>query len=155
MKNETVAIWADGRDLGDVVVSNGGVATLPLSLTASQIVLGKRMPWKVQTLRLSNIGTRDGSGLGRKTNIVQAYLEIYEAAGISARALDQADGDADLLGFEHEAEENPGDPVPLRTGMYSMAVEDSWRNNGVLVLQGDRMYPVTIRAVQLEVDGEP
>lgn len=155
MKNESVALWCDGRDLGDVTVSNGGVVTLPLGLTASQIVIGKRMPWKVQTLRLSNIGNRDGSGLGRKTNIVQAYLDLYEAAGVSVRAYDKQDSEADLLGFEHEAEENPGEPVPLRTGMFSMAVDDSWRNNGVLVLQGDRMYPVTIRAIQLEIDGEP
>jgi hypothetical protein len=155
--NETVGVWADGHDVGDVVVSNAGVVTLPgdASYTASQIVIGKRMAWKVQTLRLTQIGNRDGSGMGRAVNIVNAKIDLYESAGISMRALDVDDANADLLGFEDEAEQDPDAPMTLRTGMFDLKVDDSWKNNGVLVMQGDRMYPVTIRAIQLQVDGEP
>lgn len=155
LKNESIGVWADGRDVGDVTVSNGGVVTLPGGVTAEQIVIGKRMPWKVQTLRLTQIGNRDGSGLGRKTNILTGFVDLYESAGVSMRALDVDDSAADLLGFDDEQELDPEAPVPLRTGMFSMRVDDSWQNNGVIVMQGDRAYPVTIRAIQLEVDGEP
>ena len=157
LANETVGIWADGRDMGDVVVSGAGLVTLPsdASNTASQIVIGKRMPWTVQTLRLTQIGNRDGSGMGRAVNIVNAKLDLYESAGIEVRALDVSDDDADLLGFEDEAEQDPDAPVTLRTGFFDVKVDDSWKNNGVLVMRGDRMYPVTIRALQLQVDGEP
>jgi len=155
MLNESVGIWGDGKDLGDATVSAGGVLTLPGGTTAEQIVFGKRMPWKIQTLRLTQIGNRDGSGLGRKTNILTGYVDLYESAGISARAVDLTDADADLLGFDDEAEQDPDDPVTLRTGMFTMKVDDSWKNNGAFVMQGDRAYPVTIRAIQLEVDGEP
>lgn len=155
MLNESVGIWGDGKDLGDATVSAGGVLTLPGGTTAEQIVFGKRMPWKIQTLRLTQIGNRDGSGLGRKTNILTGYIDLYESAGISVRAVDVADADADLLGFEDEAEQDPDDPVTLRTGMFTMKVDDSWKNNGAFVMQGDRGYPVTVRAIQLEIDGEP
>lgn len=155
--NETVGVWADGKDVGDAVISGAGVLTLPgdATDTASQIVFGKRMAWLVQTLRLTQIGNKDGSGLGRAVNIVNAKIDLYESAGISMRALDVPDANADLLGFEDEAEQDPTDPVTLRTGMFDLKVDDSWKNTGVLVMQGDRMYPVTIRAIQLQVDGEP
>lgn len=155
--NETVGIWADGKDVGDAVVSDTGVVTLPgdVSDVYSQIVVGKRMPWKVQTLRLTQIGNRDGSGMGRAVDIVNAKIDLYESAGVSIRALDVADADADLLGFEDEAEADPEVSTTLRTGMFDLKVDDSWKNNGVLVIQGDRMYPVTVRAIQLQVDGEP
>jgi hypothetical protein len=150
LEGETLGVWADGRDVGDAVVS-GGELTLPYSLSAEQVVVGKRMPWHVQTLRLSQIGNQDGSGLGRAVTIVSGYLDIYESAGIFFGA----PGLSDELRFEDESEVNPDEPEPLRSGMHVGPVDDNWRNNGVLDIQGDKMYPVTLRAVQLSVDGEP
>lgn len=155
MKNESVGIWADGKDIGDATISNAGVLTLPGSVVAEQVVFGKRMPWLLQTLRLTQIGNRDGSGLGRAVNIVEAKIDLYESAGLSVRAVDVPDADADLLGFEDDGELDPDAPTVLRTGMFPIKVDDSWKNNGVVVIQGDEMYPVTIRAIQLQVDGEP
>jgi hypothetical protein len=151
LRGETVGIWADGRDIGDAVVAADGTVVLPYDVEAEQIVIAKRMPWEVRTLRLAQIGNRDGSGLGRKVDIVEGYIDLYEAAGVSVGSVDGVD----VLGFEDEAEQDPYAPVTLRTGMFPLRVDDSWRNNGVLVLKGDRMYPVTVRAIQLEVDGEP
>jgi hypothetical protein len=150
LEGETLGVWADGRDVGDAVVS-GGELTLPYSLSAEQVVVGKRMPWHVQTLRLSQIGNQDGSGLGRAVTIVSGYLDIYESAGIFFGA----PGLSDELRFEDESEVNPDEPEPLRSGMHVGPVDDNWRNNGVLDIQGDKMYPVTLRAIQLSVDGEP
>ena len=153
LANETVGVWADGRDIGDGTLDGAGELVLPDDVEAEQVVVGIRMPWKIQTLRLTQIGNRDGSGMGRSVNILNAKIDLFEAAGISAHAYDVDEGD--LLGFEDEAELDPNDPEVLRTGMFDLKVEDSWKNNGVLVLEGDRMYPVTVRAIQLQVDGEP
>ena len=151
LKGETVGIWADGRDIGDAVVDNNGDFTLPGGVEATQIVYGLRMPWQVRTMRLSQIGNQDGSGLGRAVTIVSGMIDLYESAGIEYGA----PGVIDQLRFEDEAEENPGDPVTLRTGMFAGPVDDNWRNDGVLDIQGDKLYPATIRAIQLNVDGEP
>jgi hypothetical protein len=150
LEGETVGIWADGRDIGDAEVS-GGAFTLPGGVSASQVVYGLRMPWQVRTMRLSQIGNQDGSGLGRAVSIVSGMIDLYESAGIFFGA----PGVSDQLRFEDEVEENPGDPVPLRTGMFAGPVDDNWRNDGVLDIQGDKLYPATIRAIQLNIDGEP
>ncbi len=151
MRGETLGVWADGRDIGDVTVSATGTFDLPGGVSASQVVVGKRMPWSVKTLRLSQIGNQDGSGLGRAVTIVGGFIDLYESAGIEYGA----PGLIDVLRFEDESEEDPDAPVPLRTGMFNGPVDDNWRNDGVLVIQGDKMYPATIRAVQLNIDGEP
>lgn len=152
LNGATVGVWADGRDLGDAVVSGVGALTLPGGVSASEIVVGHRMPWHAQTLRLTQIGNQDGSGLGRKVTVAEAFLDLYEAAGVTVGT---PGGAQDLMLFEDAVEDDPGDPVRLRTGMFVVAVDDNWRNNGVLDIQGDRMYPATIRAIQLGVEGEP
>lgn len=151
LANTEVGIWADGNDIGDATVSAGGVLTLPSGIEGQEVVWGIRMPFEVQTLRLTNIGNKDGSGLGRKVDIAEAYVDLFETAGIEVGSLDVQD----LLGHIDEVEEDPDDPKTLLTGMYPITVDDSWRNNGVLVITGDSMYPATIRAIQLGIDGEP
>lgn len=151
LEGETLGVWADGRDIGDAVVDSG-VLTLPGGIEAEDIVVGLRMPWRLKTMRLSQIGNQDGSGLGRRVTIINGHIDLCESAGIR---LGTEGGPMDDLRFEDEAEENPGDPVPLRTGMFPGPVDDNWRNDGVIAIEGDRMYPATVRAIQLEIDGEP
>lgn len=151
LKGATVGVWADGRDMGDAVVDSNGDFTIPGGITASQVVYGLRMPWRIKTLRLTQIGNQDGSGLGRSVKIVEGAVDVHESAGIHLGSVDVQD----LVTFESEIEEDPDAAVPLRTGMFSIPVDDTWQGNGVLVVEGDRMYPATIRAIQLQVDGEP
>lgn len=151
LEGETVGIWADGRDIGDAVVT-GGAFTLPHGVEAEEIVFGLRMPMTVRTLRLAQIGNQDGSGLGRKVNIVTAKIDLFDTAGIS---IGTPGVDTDLLHYEAEVEEDPDAPKPLLEGMYDMAVDGGWSKNGELVITTDKMYPVTIRGISLEVEGEP
>lgn len=150
LEGETVGVWADGRDAGDAVVDAGAI-TVPKGIEAEDIVVALRMPWRLETLRLAQIGNQDGSGLGRKAKVINAILDYFESAGVSVGSKDVTDPHQ----FEEDAEEDPDAPVPLRTGAYDMPIDDSWLNNGVFVMEGDLMYPVTIRAISLEVDGEP
>jgi hypothetical protein len=150
IEGETVGVWADGLDFEGLVVTSGAI-TLPNSITATQIVVGCRMAWNVKTLRVTSWGNKDGSGLGRKTEIGNAYIDLYEAAGVEVGTASA------VYDFQYEdaIDQDPFDPMPLRTGMYKMAVEDSWKNTGQCIVQGDRMYPATIRAITLEIEGEP
>lgn len=146
----TVGVWADGRDIGDAVVDSGAI-TVPKGVEAEEMVIGLRMPWRLKTLRLSQIGNQDGSGLGRQVKIINALLDYFESAGVKVGSQYVTDDHQ----FEEDAEEDPEAPVPLRTDMYPMPVDDSWGGKGIFVMEGDLMYPVTIRAISLEVDGEP
>mgnify|MGYP000905454819 FL=1 len=150
LAGETVGVWADGRDLGSLPVSSGGTLTLVGGVEASQVVIGKRMPARLKTLRLAQIGNQDGSGLGRKVSIATAAVDLLEAAGLSYGLTV-----SDAMQFEDQAEEDPSEPVPLRTGMFELPGNDGWQNSGVFVIETDKLYPATIRAISLEIDGEP
>ena len=39
------------------------------------------------------------------------------------------------------------------TGTTQQGLDDSWNNNGVLVIESDSMYPATVRAITVEVQG--
>lgn len=150
LEGETVGVWADGRDIGDAVVAAGQI-TLPNDVEATEVAVGLRMNFQVKTLRLSQIGNRDGSGLGRQAKIINAHLDFYESAGMSVGSMKVTDE----MQFEAAAEDDPDEPVPLRTGMFQAPIDDSWNERGVFVIESDRMYPITLRGISLEVEGEP
>jgi len=149
LEGETVAVYGDGVDYGDFDVVDGSVG--PILAECQQIVVGMRMPWEVKTLRLAQIGNQDGNGLGRKVDIVSAKVDLYESAGVYV----VANGHSDPLKYEEDFELSPFDPPPLRSGMKELAADDSWSGNGQIAFAGDKMYPVTIRAIALQIDGEP
>lgn len=152
LAGHTVGLWADGRDIGDAPVSDAGVVALPYGITAEEIVVGLRMPWKIQTLRLPTYGQQDGAGLGRKMRIAASFVDLFESQGVYGGSL--IDDDQPITN-EADIEDDPDLPPPLLTGMYPIHADDSFQNSGVFVIQGDRMYPATIRAISLEVEGEP
>lgn len=153
LAGETVGVWADGRDVGDVTITVGGVFTLPNGMTATQFTFGKRVPWKLKTLRLTQHGNRDGSGLGRFAEVQKALLDTFETPAGSFRAgsVDQVD----TVNVDDAVEYDPDAPTPYLTKMQPLPVDDSWQNNGVFVIEGESMHPATVRAISLEVDGEP
>lgn len=151
LADEVVGIWADGTDIGDATVSSTGTLTLPYGKVAELIVVGKRMPWRLQSLRLPSAGAQDGSGLGRKMRIARARVDVLETARIYAGGL----YGQELLRSEDYSEHDPDTAEPMLTCMLEVAVDDSFKNEGVFVIRGDSMYPATVRAVSLEVEGEP
>lgn len=151
LTGDTVGVWADGRDLGDVVVSEFGQATLPLELTATEIVAGKRQTFSLRTLRLPETGNRDGSALGRKARVVGARVDLFETVHMKVAA----GGELDEIRFEDEPELDPYAALELREGMFPLPLDDSWSNQGEILIETDRMYPLTIRAIALAVEGEP
>ena len=150
LEGKTVGVFCDGFDAGDAVV-DGGSVTVPSGLEGETIVIGERLEWRVKTLRVEQYGQRDGAGMGRPVQIVSGKIDLYQSRGLNVGTVDGVD----VLMFEDEVEEDPFEPPASRTGAYPLVVDDSWSNNGQLVISGDRMYPVTVRGVSLRVDGEP
>jgi hypothetical protein len=84
--------------------------------------------------------------------IVDCRLDIFETAGLKAGTL------AETYDLVYDGQENldPFDAPPLQTGSLPLpGLDDSFKNGGVWVVETDRMYPATLRAVLVGVDGEP
>lgn len=148
LEGKTVGLLADGVDIGDATVSSGSI-TLPYGRTASKLTAGLRITSRAETLRLPSAGNQDGSGLGRNKRISEIMVDILDTAGLDTGTPSRVDP---LRIATSSGDQSAG---PLRTGAHRMFPTDSWRNGGVAVLQSTSMYPATIRAVILGVEGEP
>lgn len=145
----TVGVWADGQDIGNADVNEDGEVVLPYGKVASRIVVGERLPWRIQTLRPASVGQEPA--LGKEIRIAKATLDVFETARIYAGSLQEQE----LVRSEDYTEHDPDLPEPILTAMLPIPVDDSWRNEGVFVITGDSMYPATIRAIVLEVESDP
>lgn len=150
LEGETVGIWADGVDAGDAVVTNGEI-TWSEELSAELVVFGLRQLSDARTNRLM-IETQDGTTLGRRVNVGSVLLDLYQTYDLYAGTPGQA---MNKLRTEEETEENPYEPAVLRTGSYPVNLDDSWENNGVIILQTNSMHPATIRAITTLAEAEP
>lgn len=150
LEGETVGIWADGVDAGDAVVTDGEI-TWPEELSAELVVFGLRQLSDARTNRLM-IETQDGTTLGRRVNVGSVLLDLYQTYDLYAGTPGQA---MNKLRTEEETEENPYEPAVLRTGSYPVNLDDSWENNGVIILQTNSMHPATIRAITTLAEAEP
>lgn len=149
LEGETVGVLADGFDIGNAVVSSGAI-TLPQSKSASDIVVGLRYTSRLETLRLPAAGNADGSGLGRRKQSGEVWADILESAGLKVGTPTRIEP---LRAAALADDDNPSGV--LKTGMYRLFASDSWRNGGVAVIETKSMYPATIRALMLGVEGEP
>lgn len=148
----TVGVLADGRDLGDAVVTASGGLTLPHGEEAKRIVVGVRVPWRLQSLPLPTAqASQDGGGLDRKLRIVKITVDTFESAHVRAGGVKATS----YLWHEDDVELDPDAPTPIRTRKVSVPAEDSWTNDGVFVIEGQSMFPATIRGVSLQVEMEP
>lgn len=152
LAGETVSVLADGAVTPPVVVSNVGVLTLPNSKQASKITFG--LPYKSRAKTLPGAtGTGDGTGLGRRKNVIAAnidYMETgyLEAGSPSARSLEVAEG---LRGRSDPMGTSP----PLANGILTTRFDRGWRDAGQVVMQTDKPLPATIRSITPVFEAEP
>ena len=144
-----VGVWADGVDIGDLEVDDTGDITFPIPV--SDVVIGHRKVSRGRTLRVPEYGQRDGTGLAKRIVVHAAHIDLYETPYL---LLASGDGAFDEIIDENDTEVDPLAPKPMKTGMFPVTVEGGWRTGGELVFETDRMYPATIRALSLTVDGE-
>lgn len=154
---ETLGVWADEIDVGDVTVSEGGVLTLPPTLeTASTIVWGFRSSRIMRTLRLADFGNGE-AGIGRPQILSEVEVDVYQTGTlrVGAGELDASDYDngLDYIRPDDNSEQNPYEAFPLRDGFLPIKIDDSWANNGVMTIESNSMYPATVRAIRVDVEG--
>lgn len=154
---ETVGVWADNIDVGDVTVSDDGVLALPETIeTAEKIAWGLRTSRLAHTLRLASYGNGE-AGVGREMILSNARIDLYQTGtirvGAGVKTSANYDDGLDYIRPDDNSEQNPYEASPLRDGFYPAPLDDSWENNGVLTIESNSMYPATVRAVSVDVEG--
>ena len=152
---ETYGVWADGVDVGDVTIADGAL-TLPGNFEAGTIVWGYRYSSLARTLRPTDVGIGQ-QVVGRPAIVGDATIDCYQTGFLRVGAGDVDESDyqngLDPVRWEDRTEFNPYEQAPLRTQSHTQGVDDSWENNGVLVLESNSMLPATVRAIYVEVEG--
>jgi hypothetical protein len=104
LNGETVQVFGDGVHMGTFVVSSGTV-TLPTAVTKAAV--GLAFKTQVQLCR-KDVGSADGSALGKKQRTNQVAVEFFLSAGVKMgmdfNSLDtlQFDGAPDFFSGLHE-----------------------------------------------------
>jgi hypothetical protein len=128
-----------------------GAVYLPAGKSANKITFGFNYVSRAMTLPIAQ-GQPDGTGLGRRKNIISANIDVMETGYLevgspSARQLQVKVG---LRGVHDPMDTSP----PLHDGMFAYRFDRSWKDKGQIVMQTDKPLPATIRAVSPVFDAE-
>jgi hypothetical protein len=151
LAGETIGTLADGAVMPESSVSEIGSISLPAGKSASKITFGLNYLSRAKTLAIAQ-GQQDGTGLGRRKNIISANIDVMETGYLeigspSARELQVKVG---LRGVDDPMDTSP----PLRDGIFAYRFDRSWRDKGQIVMQTDKPLPATIRSVTPVFDAE-
>ena len=147
-----VYVLGDGVVYRDLTVSAAGMVTLPDSATASVIHAGLPYTATVTTLAITEAGQRDGTGLSRRKLLNDARISVMDTLGLKAKGLTSTDS-YDL--FLRDQDDPVSGAMLLRTGLYPLNFDMSWRDDGQFTLFSEDPLPATIRGIVFGVTGEP
>ncbi len=149
LEGEAVGVLADGKIVYGKRVSAGEI-TLPNA--ASTVHVGLKYTSKVRTLPIAGPG-RDGSLFGRRRKPTACFLDLLDTGEI-------------YVGTPGSQVERPSDPVggertwysdlDLKSGVWRCDLDSSWvEDQGVVEFSTAQPLPATIRALNLQIEGEP
>jgi hypothetical protein len=155
LEGQTVGAILNGVDIGDFTVSSGAITIgqdLQPEATTWTLTVGLRYESRGETLRAPQAGQRDGTAFGRKVNLSACIVDVLNTGGLKIGTLERQR----LIASDRSTSENPDSALDLLTGTYPIFGQyDKWKNGGVMVMTTDRAYPAVVRAVVLQLDGEP
>lgn len=154
LEGMTVAILSDGSVVENQVVTNGMV-TLPAP--ASLVTVGLPYTCQVQTLYLDHPQEKGDTTQNRRKNISALGIRVYASRGIQVGA-DQIDQSTlenfpqvtwnNMIEVTDRTPQNyAGQPVPLYTGDYYLAITSGWDLKGQVAIQQTYPLPAQILAV--------
>lgn len=157
-EGDTLGVWADGVDLGDVVVEDGDLL-LPNDIQGEVIVFGYRFSSRAVTLRPAEFGTGE-PGLGKPVIGSQAILDLYQTpflrVGAGVKTVDDYDNGLDIMRRDDWTESDPfvAEVLDQRTGAVPMNIDAGWSDGGVCTIETNSMHPATVRAILTYLEGE-
>lgn len=152
LAGKTVELLADGARLPNVVVSVGGVITLPNSRTASKLQFGLPIPNKIVTLEApATSSDSDGASLGRRKKAHSVIAKLLSSQGVRVAA---KDGKKELFSYRN-ASALLGLALPLNTGTFKKQIDDTFEKQAQIELDVDGPFPATVLALNIDVESEP
>lgn len=148
LEGEAVVALADGGVVENLTVSAGAV-TFPSTVSKAHIGLPFRS--FARTLPYAGPGP-DGVLFGRRVNAVSVTLDILATGSLEV-------GCAGFDAYEinpHFGDAMAGQAVELLSGFTRAETESSWARSGAQIeMSTSKPLPALVRAVVLQVDGEP
>lgn len=146
LEGESVAVYGDGRDLGDFTVDGGKV---DLAFGVADAVVGIPIAGVIETLPFTGAAGTDTLN-HTKRNVGALHVDFKDSAGVEMGLM--AD---EITAFRPDDVENPNLPAPLMTGTKTMVPLGSW-GDGRLYVRTNRPFPAHIRSITPEYDvGRP
>lgn len=142
LEGETVSILVDGAVQPPQRVSSGSISW---PAAGSKVVVGLPIEADMKTLPFAI--EVQGYGQGRKKNITEVWLRLFESRSVLA-----GPSPGKLYEVKARTNENPGSPPDLSTGEASLRVAPDWQNDGALFVRHDQPLPLTILSLTMEMD---
>lgn len=149
LAGQTIGMLANGRVETQTDVAVGGTFSLPSGQSATLLDFGLPYTSRGKTLPLAQ-GSGDGSGLGRKKQIIMAKFDCLETGQLkigNSRDMPEV--------FQRLNTDIMGQPPSLRSGFYDHKFDSSWTDGGQITFVADGPLPATIRSLTPVFVGEP
>lgn len=141
--SETVAIFANGRQLADQMVTAGQI-TLPYPST--DVLAGTRKSYRAKTLPIE-LQTQSGTTKGKDKQPLVVFARVLETAGGTVSAMD-----ARPVPLIANASNTPGQPIKLTTGLLRTTVQTASTLEAQLTFSGDDALPFTLLGWAADID---
>jgi hypothetical protein len=152
LRNQPVAVLADGLVYRNLTVSNTGTLALPNDATASKWTVGLAYQAYGRTLALNEYGQKDGAGLGRRKILNEVKVDAFETLSLYVKGIKATDA-YDV--FRRRADDPVEAAMIPKTGIFDCRFDNSWREDGEFIFFSSDPLPCTIRAFTTTVTGEP
>ena len=147
LEGETVAVWADGSDQPDQVVTGGEVT---IDTAASKVVIGLRQNTRIETLPLKFAIDRLGSARSRIGRHIETSIALFQTSGLLI-----GPDEASLAQIPFRSVDDPMDaPPPLFTGVIHIDPHDHWDREGILLFGQNTAGPLTFLGLDSLVSWE-
>lgn len=144
LEGKSVQILADGAEVTDKVVTNGGVV---LEDAASTVHIGLGYTSQLITLPTAYEGA-EAAGQGTSKNVTDVYLRVNQSVLVKAGpSLDN------LVDFPaREVSQNFGTPPAIRTEELHIPLPQDWNQDGSICVQQDGPFPLTVAAITVATE---
>lgn len=136
LEGETVSVFADGKVLDDVVVTNGRVT---LSTPVTRLLIGLPFTARAKSLPI----TVNGQAVeGKRKRTVGMAVRLENSKGL------QAGQDVNSL---YDVEPH-GDPIIMRNGLHYELLSTSWDEDSSITFVQNKPLPVTMLSLITDVE---